>query len=431
MRAYRLLSVATVLLFVSVAGYAQEAPRTWVYEPTWSRDPGVTVVADPDALHGKALDCPATDKTWSGWYTFTTGYTMDYLPGEYEVHFRLKVADNKAPGAAFTVGVENSNAWTGVRWTDFKEPNKYQEFVYPFTIKTPVLNICCVRRYAGPQAWIDCVTVVRTKLYTETEQLAFGKFIRPANPTLQPHQGLHVWFAKGLYYQHYHINTVLEHMGATVDYAWVIRGQRGSALAGVPLEGVQPKQPEKPAPGAAAPAPNPYDVVLGYDLIVLCDTDAECLTVPQRAMIQDFVKAGGGLLIVGGPFSFGRGALDRSDLLEPLLPVTTAGEYDLRPLPAPAPLLPAQGKVMKTGLTWNSKPLVMWMHQTQPKPGATVELTAGGEPALVTWQYGNGRVAALTATVLGEPPAGSTEFWDWSDWPKLMAFVLIWLVPRR
>ncbi len=413
-----------------------QAPRTWVFDATWSNDPGVTCVDDADALDGKALECPATDKTWGGWYTCTSGYTMDFLPGEYEVRYRLKVEDNTHPGQAFDLGVENGDVWVHPKWSDFQAAKQYQEFVYPFVIKTPVLNICTIRKYAGPRAWIDRITVVRKRLYTELEQLAFAKFERPENPQLIPHDGLRVWFVKGLYYQHYKIHTLLQQLGAAVDYAYVIRGQRGSALAGMPLEDKPPAKKAQATPDEEkddlAPLPaGPYDTVLRRDLIVLCDADVECLTVPQRAMIQDFVKAGGGLLVVGGPFAFGRGGMGNSELLAPLLPVTTAGDYDLQPLPAPAPLLPAKGHLAKDGLAWNKRPLVLWLHQAQAKPGAMVELTAGGHPALVTWNYGKGRVAALTATVLGEAPAGGIACWDWADWPQLMATVVQWLLPRK
>ena len=438
MRNSVVLAVSALLLLSALAcGQAQEAETTWVYEATGSSDPGATAVDDPEALDGRALECPASDKTWSGWPTFTSGYTMEYLPGEYEVRFRLKVADNTGPNPLFDLGVENGGIWEHPRGIDFKDPGKYQEFVYSFIIKTPVLNICIVRKLAGSKAWIDRVTVIRKRLYTDLEQLAFAKFERPDNPQLLPHEGTRVWFVKGLYYQHYHLHTLLERMGATVDYAYIVRGQRGSALAGVPLQGEPTEKKEQAtADGEKGgltphPAPDPYDVVMLRDLIVLCDADAECLTVAQKAMIQDFVKAGGGLLVVGGPFAFGRGAMERSDLLEPLLPVTIPGFYDLKPLPAPAPLQPAEGRVPKEELAWNGQPMVMWMHQVQPKPGAAVEMTAGGQPALVTWEYGKGRVAALTVTVLGEPPAGSTAFWEWAEWPELMTRVVQWLLPRQ
>ena len=193
-----------------------------------------------------------------------------------------------------------------------------------------------------------------------------------------------------------------------------------------------PTTPGEGEPTFALPPPGPYETVMNRDLIVLCDADAECLTVPQRAMIQDFVKAGGGLLLVGGPFAFGRGAMERSELLEPLLPVTIPGFEDLKPLAQAAPLQPDKNsRVAMKGLDWKASPLVMWMHQAQAKQGATVELTAGGQPALVTWEYGKGRVAALSATVLGEPPAGGMAFWDWPDWPNCMERVVRWLLPRK
>ena len=431
---YRMLVLLPLLVLTLVACRAQEPPKTWVYPATWSNDPGAKVVDDPDAINGKALECPATEKTWGTWYTFTSGYTMDFHPGEYEVRYRLKVEDNTKHDQAFDLGVENGGVWEHPRCTDFTEAGKYQEFVYQFTIKLPVLNICTVRKYAGKRAWIDRITVTQKRLYTEAEQLTFAKFVRPENPTLVPHEGTRVWFAKGLYYKLYHLQEVLDARKAAVSYAYIIRGQRGSALAGFPLEGkpLGPKaplaDPDEEKADLRPPPPGPYEQVMSYDLIVLCDIDLEAFTVPQRAMIQDFVRAGGGLLVVGGPFAFGRGGMEHSTLLEPLLPVTTTGEFDLQPLPAPAPLQPVKGHIAKDGLAWAQHPTVLWLHHAQPKKGATVEMTAGGLPALVTWEYGKGRVAALTATVLGEPP---TPCWEWADWPKLMTNVVQWLTAGK
>lgn len=453
-----ILSLLVVVLAVSPICRAVDADapagdkttlKTWVYEARSSQDPGVAAMKDADALDGEALECPATTKVWSGWYTFVSGYTMDYVPGEYEVRFRVKTEDNTKQDYLLQLGVENGDMWVHLKGVDFKEPGKYQEFVYPFTITNPVLNICVIRRLAGPAVWIDRVTVTQKRVFTETEQLQRTGFKRSASPRLIRHEGTNVWFAKGLYYRHYGLHTAIETSGAKVSYASVVRGQRGSALIGAPLDSAPSKSaktrpPEVPeldlkstaqqdtADGLllddSLSAADPYDHVMRYNLIVLCDVDAECFSPRQRALIADFVAAGGGLLVVGGPFALGRGQWGQSELLSPLLPVTLTGEYDLQRLVEPIPLRPQKGHISTTGLAWDQQPRVLWAHTTTPKEGSTIELMAGDMPGLVTWCYGKGRVAVLTATVFGEMPAPQIGFWEWSDWPRLMTNLAQWLL---
>jgi hypothetical protein len=58
------------------------------------------------------------------------------------------------------------------------------------------------------------------------------------------------------------------------------------------------------------------------------------------------------------------------------------------------------------------------------KPDATVRVTAGGHPVILTRPYGKGQVCFITAASLGDAPPGETAFWDWPQWPKLVDVVL-------
>jgi hypothetical protein len=58
------------------------------------------------------------------------------------------------------------------------------------------------------------------------------------------------------------------------------------------------------------------------------------------------------------------------------------------------------------------------------KPDATVHVTAGGNPVILTRPFGKGKVCFVAAAPLGDAPMGETAFWDWPEWPKLMAGLL-------
>ena len=76
------------------------------------------------------------------------------------------------------------------------------------------------------------------------------------------------------------------------------------------------------------------------------------------------------------------------------------------------------------GLDWKQRP-VLYAYQAPGavKKGARVLLTAGKEPLLVTWKAGGGQAAVLLGPPLGHA-AGTCAYWDWKDWPRLMADLL-------
>jgi hypothetical protein len=147
---------------------------------------------------------------------------------------------------------------------------------------------------------------------------------------------------------------------------------------------------------------NPEDLAK-YRLIVLADVDLRTFSLEQRAWIKGWVEAGGSLLMTGGPYGFGSGWWQESDLLAPILPATLK-PYDLQPAAAP---LKIKGVGPLAALKLPAGAATVWLHDLAPKPGAEVALTAGGKPALILGQAGKGRVALLALAPLGEDVAGA------------------------
>ena len=73
----------------------------------------------------------------------------------------------------------------------------------------------------------------------------------------------------------------------------------------------------------------------------------------------------------------------------------------------------------------------MWLHDVEPKPGATVVLKAGDRPALITGTTGKGRVAVMAVTPLGEAPTEGLVWWQWPGWENVMAKTIGWLVHKE
>ena len=121
-------------------------------------------------------------------------------------------------------------------------------------------------------------------------------------------------------------------------------------------------------------------------------------------MLKDYVRMGGGLLTLGGYYSYGKGRLAGSPLAE-LLPVVVGDPFDLRRAgsghPAPGPATPA------FNLPGLDSTTVEWFHQVAPGADAQVYVTIGGQPLLLGCGYGNGRVLSWTGTALGEAFPGA------------------------
>jgi hypothetical protein len=229
----------------------------------------------------------------------------------------------------------------------------------------------------------------------------------PPGLTLTPHDGLRVWLGDGLYTEHYQLESAfkaLPNVTLTRAEHWVFHDTRG-------FDGASWTKPED---------------LSGYDLIVLSNVDLRTLSLSQRDWLRGYVEAGGSLWLLGGPYGLGRGGWQNSDLIEPLLPAKLH-DYDLRPATTPLQLRAAGGFLADE---WSDRPVTLWLHEVEPKPGSTVHLKAGDRPALVTATAGKGRVAVLAITPLGDVPAGALAWWQWPAWEQVMTKTAAWLLKK-
>jgi len=370
-------------------------------------------VTDAEAERGQAVRC-------TGPILFE-GYSSGeaILGGLYRVSLRLKSAVAPPKDAKLEF-----NAWCPA-----DKPNPWRVHqVIPLSDLAPGRGWQTIRREVemgygwnnfGVQVLggfdgllLDRLVVEEVRRAPEAKQMQLrGLKGWPAEQRLVKHDGLRVWYGEGLYYEYYRLVEALKTIpGATVvesaHYVW--RNQRG-------FDGPGWKSPEDLA---------------SYDLVVLNNIDLRTLGLEQRDWLRGYVQAGGSLWLIGGPYGFGRGYWHESDLLEPVLPVRMHA-YDLRPDGRDAPLVLKPAKDgMFAGEPWAENPRTVWLHEVELKPGATAQVTAGEHPALATWQSGNGRVAVLMVTPLGDEPPGTPVWWTWKGWEPVMQRTAKWLLRR-
>jgi len=174
--------------------------------------------------------------------------------------------------------------------------------------------------------------------------------------------------------------------------------------------------------------PTSYDEMLSYDVVVLQAGDMLALGDFVREMLTDYLSAGGGLVMLGGYFSYGKGRYPQCALTE-LIPVEPAGPFDLKRAAYPA-VVKREEHVALNGCAWEQAPLVPYYHRVVSKPGYSPSLTVDGSPLLVAARMpAGGRIAAFTGTVLGEAREG-TEFWKWKDYERFMGNLVRWAAER-
>jgi len=166
--------------------------------------------------------------------------------------------------------------------------------------------------------------------------------------------------------------------------------------------------------------PTTYSGLSECEVVVISALDAQAMDETFQAMLADYVEAGGGLLVVGGYESLGKG-LSGNSILAELLPVDTTGPWDLKPVRAPE-IRAARPLALKQPLPEGSS--VFYVQEVRPRQGAEVWLLAGDESFLTAWQYGQGRVAVISGTVLG---GGENAFWAAEGYAEFANGILDWL----
>lgn len=182
-----------------------------------------------------------------------------------------------------------------------------------------------------------------------------------------------------------------------------------------------------------------------YDAFILRDLDANLLTPESLQLLTDKVAAGKGLLMLGGPASFGFGHYQETPLAAALpiefdelegRPNLGAGEERFF-LAGPLPLVPVGTHPLtrlapdaENAAAWQKLPSLKWAHkfkEVKEGPGIRVLLeTPQHDELLVSGEFGSGRVLAFA----GE----STYLWPMHGFEKehkrFWRQVVLWLVKR-
>lgn len=197
---------------------------------------------------------------------------------------------------------------------------------------------------------------------------------------------------------------------------------------------------------AALDFPLTLDGLKHYDAILLSDIGSNTLllhpdvwlhgkTVPNRLnLIRDYAEAGGGLMMIGGYFSFqgidGKARWHKT-AVEQALPVSCLPYDDRYEAPegiVAEVVMPAHPIIAGLDAPW---PALLGVNEVRLKDGADVQLIArlpdsqGGHPLLVAGSHGRGRTLVWTSDI--GPHWLPNTFVAWPGYKKLWIQALSWL----
>ena len=195
-----------------------------------------------------------------------------------------------------------------------------------------------------------------------------------------------------------------------------------------------------PTGKAAAEFPLSADEIAEYDVVVLSDIGYNTLALPPGTfddferlpnrirLLEEFVSAGGGLVMVGGYLSFtgfnGK-ARYQGTPIETALPVTLQ-HYDDRVERSDGvePHSSGVDHPVVDGIP-DEWPALLGYNRVTPDDDAHELVSVDGDPLVVVGEHGDGRSAAFTSDCA--PHWGTPEFTDWEGYDAFWSNLVRWL----
>ena len=258
-----------------------------------------------------------------------------------------------------------------------------------------------LQRDAKP-TWLDFSHTINI------DATAAQKLVRPEGPSVLRNGTLDVFHANGV-------------------FAWLNPVENAMGLAGGGNYGtgwVSSHYWHSQPDGATHGFPETLEELLARDVVVLSNMHATALGPRRRAMLNEYVKAGGGLIFFSGCDSLSMGA-DHNTSLAELLPVAITSRLDLERNDKGLPLRPASTTFFPKGIRWDTSPQAYCVDVSPLKPGVEVLATAAEFPAIVSQSVGKGRVITVLANHFGNPAEQSLPYWKWNDWPRVIATCMV------
>lgn len=367
-------------------------------------------VRDRDAILGSALH---SARQVTAGYVYLSPYTLEQPPGLYRAYFRMKIPESSSlPPDKRVAELDIISSDSGLRGSlslthaSFDKPGRYQDISFDFTKRTR--GWLAIRVYTdggNAEYWLDHIRIVQLRPFRDNDLLAWypgtGGLMGP-NPSLEREAGkTRVLLANGLLADRFHLDKAL----STVARCSITRldyrvGQEGAIIDGFPMQWTDMRR---------------------YGVVILANVDPGALGPEQRLQLAQYVRLGGGLMLLGGKAAFRPESITGS-FIDEVLPIGfQASATEIASVSAPARAKSARFGPLPAPLA------VPYLHRVQLRPGAEEILDAGGMPVLVTGRAGQGRIACFMGAPYGTDAKGARHFANSDQWPGYLAGVIRWL----
>ena len=366
------------------------------------------IVSDPQSVYGTVVASP--EGVGKGIMAHSP-YFRNPRPGLYRAVLRCKVADTRREELAgfmdIASGRASARALLNLYPADFAAADTYQEFSVDFILRAPGYWLFRVYTEGNQTFTADTVKVFPVELLDDRQLLD----IYPGSDGTVP---------EGIRPQKGGPFTGLLVAGPMYDYWRVVDAFH---IAGYSAKLTTVWSQTQTFPGF----PETPEELFGFNVIYLCDVDAGFLTVRQKRMLVEYVRRGGGLVLLGGHRAFDRGRMAGS-LLDEERPVASQQKtfLPLARFPTGVPLRKGSEHPVVAFTDLSEQPLCFCMHEVQARDGADVILMADDRPAIVLGKAGMGRIACAAMTCFGDPGEGQTPFWKWPGWVVLLRDISWW-----
>ncbi len=189
--------------------------------------------------------------------------------------------------------------------------------------------------------------------------------------------------------------------------------------------------------------PSTPEALSDFDVLILSDVGVNTLLLPDKTflrsergvnrlhLIRDYVKEGGGLLMVGGYLTFqgieAKGAYYGTPV-EEALPVSLLPHDDRVESPqGVVPNVVNQAHPILEGL--DDWPHFLGYNRTKLKPDAELLAAVDDDPFIATVAFGRGRSAVFTSDC--GPHWGPPEFVAWPHYGRMWSNLVTWLGQRE
>lgn len=190
--------------------------------------------------------------------------------------------------------------------------------------------------------------------------------------------------------------------------------------------------------------PEKIEQLKQYDAVILSDIGSDTLLLDPEMQfkgvkkgnrllaIQEYVNAGGGLLMCGGYLSFAGLENKARYAMTPLadvLPVNILNYDDRMEHPEGiTPIITENDHAILKDVDKNSWPAFLGYNKIKAKEKATEIATIDGDTFMAAMEYGKGRSFAFASDLA--PHWGSKEFLEWASYEKLFLNIIKWLAKK-